>query len=254
VIWHSNDPGYGSRSNVRDMGYAEPIIPRFVYIRSRLFSRSTALDVRCKNDFPAAIGLKENRTFRKIGFYRNGNSLFLTFAYGGITAFIPLFSNSVNVNSGAFFLAYAATLALTLPIAGKLSDRYGGTFVIIPALVITISALIALSFSAGLFGILVSAVLYGVGFGSAMPALQAATIRLARPDRKGVANASLLTATDLGIGLGAIMLGWVSQHTSYQVLFTVSAVSVAISLMLFTFRVKRLLKPLKSVSLPSETS
>ncbi|RCW48396.1 MFS transporter [Paenibacillus prosopidis] len=107
---------------------------------------------------------------------------------------------------------------------------------------ITILALIALSFSTGLFGVLVSAVLYGIGFGSAQPALQAATIRLARPDRKGVANASLLTATDLGIGLGAIMLGGVSLYMGYQALFTVSAVSVTFSLLMFTFFVKRLLK------------
>lgn len=164
---------------------------------------------------------------------------FLTVAYGGITAFVPLFTDSIKVNSGAFFLTYAATLALSRPISGKLSDRYGERFVIVPGLLITISALIVLSFSNGLFGVLFSAVLYGIGFGSAQPALQAATIRLAHPDRKGVANASLLTATDLGIGFGAIMLGWVSQYTSYQVLFTVSAVSVTFSLLVFTFFVKR---------------
>jgi MFS family permease len=184
---------------------------------------------------------------------------FLYIAYGGVTTFVPLFANSVKVNSGAFFLVYAATLALIRPLAGKLSDRNGETFVIVPALLITISALIVLSFSTGLFGVLVSAVLYGIGFGSAQPALQAATIRLAHPDRKGVANASLLTATDLGIGLGAILLGWVSQYTSYQVLFTVSAVSVAFSLLLFTFLVKRLLKnkglgPLNTGSALSETN
>lgn len=73
------------------------------------------------------------------------------------------------------------------------------------------------------------------------------------------AQVGLATATDLGIGLGAIMLGWVSQQTSYQVLFTVSAVSVAFSLLLFIFFVKRLLKnkslfSLNAASLPSETS
>lgn len=182
---------------------------------------------------------------------------FLNFAYGGISAFVPLLTNSIKVNSGAFFLVYAATLVLSRPIAGKLSDRQGEKFVILPALVITISALIALSFSTGLLGVLISAVLYGIGFGSASPALQAATIRLARPDRKGIANASLLTATDLGIGLGSIVLGWVSQYTSYQVVFMVSAVSVVFSLLVFTFIVKHLL-PKKEQgsqntdSLPSE--
>jgi MFS family permease len=209
--------------------------------------------------FRPKSGARRMQFFERSVFPVTASVFFLTIAYGGITTFVPLFADSIKVNPGAFFLAYAATLALIRPITGKLSDHHGETFVIVPALVITISALIALSFSTGLFGVLVSAVLYGIGFGSAQPALQAATIRLARPDQKGVANASLLTATDLGIGLGAIMLGWVSQYTSYQVLFTASAVSVVFSLLLFTFFVKRLLKnkelsPLNTGSLPSKTS
>jgi MFS family permease len=198
--------------------------------------------------FGAKMPFRPQSDARRIEFFEKSvlpvtvSVFFVYIAYGGITTFVPLFANSIQVNSGTFFLAYAATVALIRPIAGKLSDRYGETFVIAPALMITILALIALSFSTGLFGLLVSAVLYGIGFGSAQPALQAAIIRLARPDRKGVANASLLTAVDLGIGLGAIMLGWVSQYTSYQVLFAVSAASVAVSLLLFTFIVRRRLK------------
>jgi MFS family permease len=167
---------------------------------------------------------------------------FLNIAYGGISAFVPLLTNSIKVNSGTFFLVYAFTLVLSRPIAGKLSDRLGERYVIVPALVVTISALIVLSFSNGLFGVIVSAIFYGIGFGSAQPALQSVTIRLANPDRKGVANASLLTSTDLGIGLGSIVLGWVSQYTSYRLVFQVSATSVAFSLLIFTLFVKRLLK------------
>ncbi|MGG4491198.1 MFS transporter [Metabacillus idriensis] len=186
-------------------------------------------------------------------------SVFLLFiAYGGITSFIPLFADSIKVNSGTFFLVYAATLVLIRPLAGKLSDRYGEAFVIIPAMVITISSLIVLSLSTNLFGVIISAVMYGIGFGSAQPALQAATIRLVSLERTGVANASFSTGADLGIGLGAIMLGWISQYSSYQVLFTASAVSVLFSLLMFTFFVKRTLKtneldPRNSGSLSSKT-
>ncbi|OBZ16416.1 MFS transporter [Bacillus sp. FJAT-26390] len=196
----------------------------------------------------AKMPFRPNPSARKIELFEKSvlpvaaSVFFLFIAYGGITTFVPLFADSIQVNSGAFFLAFAATLALSRPISGKLSDRFGEVFVIMPALVMTICALIVLSLSTGLIGVLVSAVLYGIGFGSAQPALQAATIRLARPDRIGVANASISTANDLGIGLGAIMLGWVSQYMSYQALFTVSAVSVGLSLLLFALFVKRLLK------------
>lgn len=166
---------------------------------------------------------------------------FLFIAYGGITTFVPLFADSIQVNSGAFFLAFAATLALSRPVSGKLADRFGESIVIIPALAFTVLALLVLGFSTNLIGILVSAVLYGIGFGSAQPALQAALLRLSRSDRKGVANATLATAADLGIGIGAIILGWISQNWSYQALFAVSAVSVVFSMLLFVFFVKRLL-------------
>ncbi|PMC39279.1 MFS transporter [Bacillus sp. UMB0899] len=187
-------------------------------------------------------------------------SVFLLFiAYGGITSFIPLFTDSIKVNSGTFFLVYAATLVLIRPLAGKLSDRYSEAFVIIPGMVITITSLIVLSYSVNLLGVIISACLYGIGFGSAQPALQAATLRLVNPERTGVANASFSTGADLGIGLGAIILGWVSQYSSYQMLFTVSALSVLFSLIMFTFFVKTTLKtnklpPRKSNTLSSETS
>jgi MFS family permease len=47
---------------------------------------------------------------------------FLFLAYGGIITFVPLFADSIHVNSGAFFLAFAATLAVSRPISGKLAD------------------------------------------------------------------------------------------------------------------------------------
>ena len=77
-----------------------------------------------------------------------------------------------------FFLFYAATLASIRPIAGRLSDRFGEAPVIVPSLVVTMSALIVLSFSTGLFGVIVSAVLYGIGFGSVQPSLQAVAFSL----------------------------------------------------------------------------
>lgn len=198
--------------------------------------------------FGADIPSRSQSDTRKIEFLEKSvlpvmaTTFFLFIAYSCITTFVPLFADSIKVNSGVFFLVYSTMLTLTRPIAGKLSDRYGETSVITPALVVTILGLVALSLSTGLWGIVVGAVLYGIGFGSAFPVLQATTIRLARPDRKGVANASFTTATDLGIGLGSTMLGWIFQHSSYQMLFITGAISVALSLFLFHIFVKRLLQ------------
>lgn len=173
---------------------------------------------------------------------------FLFFGYGSITTFVPLFSDSIRVNAGLFFLIYAATLLLSRPIAGKLSDRYGETFVITPALIMTVIALFILSAATGVWSVVISAILYGIGFGAAQPALQASIIRLVQPDQIGVANASFTTAADLGIGIGAILLGWLSQFLNYQGLFIVSALFSIISLVVFLFFVKRLLENKKNTT------
>lgn len=163
----------------------------------------------------------------------------LTITYGGLMTFVPLFAYELDVNAGNFFLIYAITLIAIRPLAGVLSDRKGETFVVVPALVIVISGLIVLAFSTSLFGMIMTAILYGIGFGAAQPALQAATLRIVSADRKGVANASFLTAFDFGIGFGSILLGIVSQQFGFTILFMSSAAVAFISLILFIFTVKR---------------
>lgn len=166
----------------------------------------------------------------------------LTFTYGGIMTFLPLFAYELQVNAGNFFLIYAFTLIAIRPVGGVLSDRKGEAFVIVPSLIIVIIGLIVLAFSTSLFGIIATAILYGVGFGAAQPALQAATLRIVAADRKGVANASFLTAFDFGIGFGSIILGVVSQQFGFTTLFISGSVVALGSLLLFMFTVKRKLR------------
>lgn len=169
-------------------------------------------------------------------------TFFLSFTFGGITTFLPLFAANIEVNTGTFFLVYAVTLTVIRPLTGKISDKYGEGIIIVPALFTLIVALFVLTMSNGLVGVVITAILYGIGFGSAQPALQVAMIRLAPPVKRGVANATFFTAFDLGIGLGAILLGFVSQLMGYQMVFITCAISGFISLVLFILFVKKSLK------------
>ncbi|CAI8836450.1 MFS transporter [Bacillus pseudomycoides] len=168
-------------------------------------------------------------------------TFFLSLTFGGITTFLPLFAAKIQVNAGTFFLVYAVTLTVVRPFAGKVSDKYGEGIIIIPALFTLIAALLVLAMTNGIVGLVITAILYGIGFGSAQPALQVAMIRLTSPEKRGIANATFFTAFDLGIGLGSILLGFVSQLMGYQMLFIVCAVSGFVSLLIFILFVKKTL-------------
>lgn len=167
---------------------------------------------------------------------------FLAFAYGSVTTFFPLFAVTIDVNPGVFFFVYALALTLARPLAGALADRHGMANVIVPATALTVVALLALSAATGLSGVITAAVLYGIGFGSAQPALQAALLNIVPRERFGIANASFFTAFDLGIAFGSTLLGWVAGWLGYRGLFVVGAISVAISLAVFVTLVRPLLR------------
>src|SRR5690606_32691694 len=93
--------------------------------------------------------------------------VFLAFAYGAVTTFVPLFAVTIDVNPGIYFLVYALALAVSRPLSGTLSDRLGEAAVIVPGTALTAIALAVLGSARGLGGVVAAAVLYGIGFGSA---------------------------------------------------------------------------------------
>ncbi|XID92180.1 MFS transporter [Paenibacillaceae bacterium WGS1546] len=158
---------------------------------------------------------------------------FNALALGGLLSFWPLFAEEIAVSSDLFFLAYACALLLSRPLTGQLADRYGETRIVLPGLLCAAAGLLVLSFADQPGLIIVAAVLFGLGFGSSQPALQAAVLRLSHPDRKSVANASFFTCFDLGNGLGAILFGALSRYLSYSQLFLLGAASLLISWCVF---------------------
>ncbi len=63
------------------------------------------------------------------------------------------------------------------------------------------------------------AILVGLGNGHLWPAFQSMFISLTTAAKRGVANASLLTSWDLGVGLGVISGGSLIERMGYHAAF-----------------------------------
>lgn len=165
---------------------------------------------------------------------------FFAMVYSSIVTFLPLFAESIQVNKGLFFTVYALFLLVVRAFSGRLADRHGAAPVIIPGLVSATLTMLVLWRTENLTGIIIAAVLFSIAFGSAHPILQATALRLVPPDQKGVANATYISAFDLGIGLSSILLGRIAEAQGFAAMFLTTALFGAIAVLIYLYFARRI--------------
>lgn len=161
---------------------------------------------------------------------------FITFTFGGIASFLPLHAAEKGVAGiELYFVIYAIFLMVSRIFAGKIYDQKGHTYIFPPGVILIFIAMLLLSWLPSFWILLLAAALYGLGFGSVQPALQAWAVDKAAVNRKGMANATFSSFFDLGVGIGAMLFGWIANHFGYGTIYIVAAGSVMISLLLYIF-------------------
>lgn len=161
---------------------------------------------------------------------------FITVTFGGIASFLPLYTAQKGIAGiQLYFLVFALALMASRTFAGKLYDLKGHRAIFIPGTLLIVIAMILLAWLFNTTVLLVAAVLYGIGFGSVQPALQAWSIENAPKHRRGMANATFFSSFDLGVGIGALLFGQIGHLFGYHTIYLVSAFSVCISIILYVF-------------------
>jgi predicted MFS family arabinose efflux permease len=161
-------------------------------------------------------------------------NVLLAITYGGLLSFIALFGESVHLEQvGLFFLFNAITIIIIRPISGRLFDKRGPAAVLIPAAVCVVASLAVLSYTTSMPMLIVSALLYGLGFGAIQPTIQAWMLRTSTPAQYGMANSMFYNSTDLGVASGAIILGAISAASDYGMMYRYSAGFMVLFLMIY---------------------
>ncbi|MFX3632408.1 MAG: MFS transporter [Candidatus Pristimantibacillus sp.] len=157
-------------------------------------------------------------------------------AFGGLLSFITLFGMETGIqNIGYFFLVVAISEVLIRFISGPLFDKKGRFWVLFPAAILCLIACVLLYLTETTAMLLLAGVFYGAGFGALFPALQAWVINRVEPERRGVATATYYNAFDIGIGCGAIILGFVATLTDYATMFLYSGGFFILYLIIYSF-------------------
>lgn len=160
----------------------------------------------------------------KSGWYPAFITLMATLGYGTIVTFIVIFSEERGLDQiFLFYLCNAIVATIVRPITGRWFDRRGPKILVLVCSTLTFIALWILSLATSNIYIIVSGILFGAGYGSLIPTLQAWVLQKTVPERRGVANGMFYSAIDLGIGLSGLFFGLLAQFVPTAALFQISS-------------------------------
>ena len=154
-----------------------------------------------------------------------------SFGYGGITSFSAMYADAAGISPKAVYLTtVAVAILVSRPAAARLGDRLGYRRVFLPCtLLITIGLGLLAWLPPSRPGMIVSAGVFGAGFGTAWPVFMAYMLGRVEPRRRGAAYGAMIAAFDTGIGTGSTALGWLIQAYGYAAAFGVAAALSALS-------------------------
>ena len=241
--------GYYGLSNNLAMAIA-PTIGIFIYKYTQSFELLfwLALVVACagwivdatvKLDAKATIKNKSkfswDRFFLVRGWLLGLNMVAFGFSFGVLSNYLAIYGKEVmgiTGGTGTYFMLCSVGLILSRLQGGKalrngrVTHNAGSGMVIslvgytLFILVPTLSALFtihsSLFTSLGYYG---SALLIGLGNGHMWPAFQNMTINVAHNNQRGTANSTILISWDIGMGMGILVGGVVSELLGYSAAF-----------------------------------
>ena len=144
------------------------------------------------------------------------------FSYGVLATYIAIYGKDelgITGGTGLFFMLLALGLTLSRLVGGRKLRQ--GKVTQNASLGIAVSLVGYLIFAAvhnqwGYYG---AALIIGLGNGHMFPAFQTMFINLAENSQRGTANSTLLVSWDIGVGLGILVGGIVSEHMGYSAAF-----------------------------------
>lgn len=210
--------------------FASSLILTFIALLAGASLKLPPLNLSSDDDRGKTVTPINNRKMFKVA----SVMFFLTLTYGGIVTFLPLYAEEQGItNIGLFFTIYAFSLLITRPLSGRYYDQKGANLLVMGGMFFVFLAMLILFRAQSLAFFLTSGVLYGLGFGSIQPTMLALAVEGIHPQRRGIVNAIVMSAFDLGIGLGSLAFGFVADAYSYSFMYLCMAFFPFIGLLLF---------------------
>lgn len=185
--------------------------------------------------------LKEIKQFRLDSFFEikvipiSAICMIVFLCYSTVISFLAVYSEQINLVNAAsfFFIVYAMVIVVARPITGRLFDVKGENLIIYPAIAIFTIGIILFSQAYTGYILLLAAGLIGIGVGTIQPSTQAIAVKLVPRHRIGLANSTYFALSDIGMGLGPIIAGFLIPFTGYRGMYVAVSICGAFCILLY---------------------
>lgn len=154
--------------------------------------------------------------------------------FGAISAMLPLFAAAKNITGTEyFFVINTAVVVVTRLLVGKWSNRYLEQIIAFALLDLTTSLLL-MSFVNSFHGLIVVAIIYGLGFALLFPFMTSLLVLTIRGVSRSTALGAFTAAFDLGVAAG-VTLGGFSKYISFEKLYLFLAIIPFIGYLIYQY-------------------
>ena len=158
----------------------------------------------------------------------------LFFAISGINSFLILYANWRGIeNVGLYFTFSAIGIFISRFLFSRIADSRGSDLIVIPGVIAAGICLAIIPFTRSLTALVFVAFPLGIAQGAAMPTMQSIMFKRCSAQRRGTASAAYFAAVDIGMSLGAPILGLVADATSYHVVYLISSAVMFVALIAY---------------------
>ena len=185
--------------------------------------------------------LSFDRFFLLSGWLLAVNMVFFGFCFGVLSNYLAIYGKEVlgkTGGTGTYFLILSIGLMVSR-LQGSKALREGRlTFNAAEGTVLSTIGYTLFVACPNDLGYYASAIFLGLGNGHMWPAFQNMIINMAPHNRRGTANSTILVSWDVGMGLGVLIGGIVTEHLGYVSAFWCVAGGQIIGMLLFLFATK----------------
>ena len=152
----------------------------------------------------------------------------LQLAVAGMTSFLVLYADSKNISGMSWYYAVnCVVLAALRPFTGRISDRFGITKTLLPAIVVFAATLIYLPTIKSTGMLLAVAAIHAIGYGTAYPSAQALCMKLTPPEKHGAGSNTFYLCFDAGLFVGPMIAGAIKDCAGFETMYLLSVIPLA---------------------------